>query len=215
MLKMEQTKVGNLISKLRKKYNLTQTELGEKIGVSPKTISKWECGKGMPDIIFLKKISEIFNITTDELLDGELIQKENNPKNLKKVIIPIIIITILIIITNLIIVKSKNKQQKPPEEDKNCTIIRTYYIDNIGKSNNDNYLYITIHEFQVEGTYTIKLPKLISKHLEVGNNYEFTFKTNEKYLNKKTDILFQNAEVTNLEYTEKLGNEIVSKYECN
>ena len=58
---MEQNKVGKLIQKMRQEQKLTQQELGDKLGVSPKTISKWETGGGLPDIGFLKRISEIFN----------------------------------------------------------------------------------------------------------------------------------------------------------
>ena len=51
---MDQIKIGKFISELRKRKNMTQQQLGEKIGVSPKTISKWETGKGMPDLSSLK-----------------------------------------------------------------------------------------------------------------------------------------------------------------
>jgi len=210
---LEQEKVGRLISKLRKESNLTQTELGEKIGVSPKTISKWECGNGLPDITFLKKISDIFGITIEELLDGTTKEKTIPNKNYQKTII--IIIIIIIIITTIITIIITNKKQTSQKENNNCIVIRTYYIDNIGKSNDENYLYITIHEYQVEGTYTLKLPKLISKDLKVGNSYEFTFKTSKNYLKTTTDNLFNNSTVINLEYTEKEGNERISKYECH
>ena len=60
---MEQNKIGKLIQNLRREKKLTQQELADKLGVSPKTISKWETGNGLPDISLLKKVSEIFNIT--------------------------------------------------------------------------------------------------------------------------------------------------------
>ena len=210
---MESIKVGKLIQKLRKEQKLTQQELGDKLGVSPKTISKWETGGGLPDISFLKRLSEIFNITIEELLEGSLIQKEKtNIKNNKKIIF---IISILIITILSIIILITNNQNKIAEDTNNCTVIRTYYIDNIGKSNDDNYLYITVHEYQIEGTYTIKLPKLVSGNLEVGNSYEFTFKTSKNYLITTTDRLFENSEIINLNYTDKIGNEHTSTYYCN
>lgn len=214
---MDQEKIGNLISKLRKELGLTQSALGEKLGVSSKTISKWECGKGLPDITFLKEISKILGITIEELLEGNLETKETLPENKKiskKKLIPIIALTLIIVIITSS-VSIKNNQQPPSKIKENCIVIRTYYIDNIGKSNDENYLYITVHEYQVEGTFTLKLPKLISKDLEVGNSYEFTFKTNQKYIKATTDILFNNSNVINLQYTDKVGNERVSKYECN
>ncbi len=82
---MESIKVGKLIQKLRKEQKQTQQELGDKLGVSPKTISKWETGGGLPDISFLKRLSEIFNITIEELLEGALNKKENiGVKRIKK-----------------------------------------------------------------------------------------------------------------------------------
>lgn len=210
---MESIKVGKLIQKLRKEQKQTQQELGDKLGVSPKTISKWETGGGLPDISFLKRLSEIFNITIEELLEGALNKKENiGVKKNKKIIFIIPIMFIIIVsITTLI----TNNQNKKIEYKNNCTVIRTYYIDNIGKSNDENYLYITIHEYQVEGTYTLKLPKLVSGNLEVGNSYEFTFKTSESYLVTTTDRLFENSEIINLNYTNKVGNEQTSIYYCN
>ena len=210
---MDSRKVGKLISTLRKEKNLTQQELANTLGVSSKTISKWETGNGLPDISFLKKVSEIFGITIEELLEGTLNNKKNKNKINKKNLLFIIIslITIILILTILIIYNHNNKE----EDTNNCTVIRTYYIDNIGKSNDENYLYITVHEYQVEGTYTLKLPKLISGNLEVGNSYEFTFKTNKGYLMTTTDNLFNNSEVINLEYSDKVGNEQTNKYYCN
>jgi len=209
---MEINKVGKLIQTLRKQKKLTQQDLADKLGVSPKTISKWETGGGLPDISFLKRISEIFNITIEELLDGTLNNKENiNIKKKNKIIFIIPIIIIIMLLVTILIINNKNNKV---EEINTCTVIRTYYIDNIGKSNDDNYLYITVHEYQVEGTYTLKLPKLISGNLEVGNNYEFTFKTSKKYLVTTTDKLFENSEVINLKYTDKIGNEQTSTYYC-
>lgn len=80
----------------RKKSNLTQEELAEKLFVSRTAISKWESGRGMPSISSLKAISEVFNISIDELLSSEEIievaEKENkeNMKSFKNIIFGII-----------------------------------------------------------------------------------------------------------------------------
>lgn len=63
--------VGNRIAECRKKLNITQTELAEKLLVSSKTISKWEKGHGLPNIEILPEIAEIFGITIDYLLLGK------------------------------------------------------------------------------------------------------------------------------------------------
>lgn len=215
---MDQKKIGNLISILRKQKGLTQQELGNLLGVSSKTISKWECGNGLPDITLLKEISGSLEITIEELLDGKLKVKESAiPKESRKsinknmIILLSTLITLLILITIIFIIKNTKEEI----DENNCTVIRTYYIDNVGKSNDENYLYITIHEFQVEGTYTLKLPMTISKNLEVGASYEFTFKTTDEYIKATTDKLFSNSEVINLKYSDKVGLDRTSKYYCN
>ena len=69
--------MGQFMQEMRKKNGMTQKELAELIGVSDKTISKWETGKGTPDTSMQVPISEAFNITVNELLSGELIPPEN------------------------------------------------------------------------------------------------------------------------------------------
>ena len=73
---MDQVKIGKFIAKLRKDKNMTQEQLGEKLGVSFKTISKWETGRGLPELATLKPLSDILGITINELLSGEKIEKE-------------------------------------------------------------------------------------------------------------------------------------------
>lgn len=68
---MEQEKVGKFIQNLRKEYNLTQQELADKLEITDKAISKWENGRCLPDVYFLKLLSEIFHVTVKELLNGE------------------------------------------------------------------------------------------------------------------------------------------------
>ena len=60
---MDQVKIGKFIAKLRKDKNMTQEQLGEKLGVSFKTISKWETGRGLPELATLKPLSDILGIT--------------------------------------------------------------------------------------------------------------------------------------------------------
>ena len=73
---MDQVKIGKFIAELRKEKNMTQQQLGDKIGVSFKTISKWENGRGMPELSLLKPLSEELGVTINEILSGERIQSE-------------------------------------------------------------------------------------------------------------------------------------------
>lgn len=84
---MDQVKIGKFIAELRKGKNMTQQQLGDKIGVSFKTISKWETGNGMPELSLLKPLSEELGITLNELLSGERIEKEYYQENMEENII--------------------------------------------------------------------------------------------------------------------------------
>lgn len=74
---MNQEKIGKFISKLRKKKNMTQEQLAEKLGVSNKSISRWENGKTMPDYSLLKDICIELDTNINELMSGEKIDNEN------------------------------------------------------------------------------------------------------------------------------------------
>ncbi len=73
---MNQEKIGKFISSCRKKQNLTQEQLAEKLGITYKAVSKWETGKGLPDPSIMIGLCNILKITVNELLSGEKIEKE-------------------------------------------------------------------------------------------------------------------------------------------
>ena len=66
---MDQVKIGKFIAQMRKEQNLTQRGLADKLSISDKTVSKWERGEAIPDAAVLKRMSEIFGVTVDYLLD--------------------------------------------------------------------------------------------------------------------------------------------------
>lgn len=68
---MNQLYIGSFITKKRKEKNMTQAALAEQLGVSNKTISKWETGKCMPDYSVIEPLCKELDITVAELLDGE------------------------------------------------------------------------------------------------------------------------------------------------
>ena len=70
---MDQIKVGNFIATMRREQGLTQEQLGEKLGVTNKTVSRWETGKYMPDIDKLQELSICLGVSVNELLSGEKI----------------------------------------------------------------------------------------------------------------------------------------------
>lgn len=73
---------GATIKELRESQKLTQAELGEKIGVSSKTISKWETAKGLPDISLLQPLAQALGISIIELMNGEQITNKNISANM-------------------------------------------------------------------------------------------------------------------------------------
>ncbi len=76
---MDQIKIGIFIAKVRKEQNLTQEELAEKLGITAKAISKWENGRGLPDVSIMKELCDILNISLNELFAGERL-KDNQIK---------------------------------------------------------------------------------------------------------------------------------------
>ncbi|WP_018921740.1 helix-turn-helix transcriptional regulator [Salsuginibacillus kocurii] len=71
--------LGSQLKRLREEYNMSQEELSKKLGVSRQAVYKWESNKGYPDIENLIELSEIFNVTIDEIIkkDDKLIKKIN------------------------------------------------------------------------------------------------------------------------------------------
>jgi len=81
---MDCEKVGKLIKKYRLKKGLTQKILAEKLYVSTQAISKWERGKGLPDIGFLTKLSEVLGVNIDVILAGEVARNKQTNGSLRK-----------------------------------------------------------------------------------------------------------------------------------
>lgn len=77
---MDQEKIGKFIFELRKEKKMTQQELADKIGVTDRAISKWENGRGMPDLSLMKPLCDVLGITLNELISGERIEKKELQK---------------------------------------------------------------------------------------------------------------------------------------
>ena len=83
---MNQQKIGELIYDLRKEKNMTQKQVADLMNISDKTISKWERGLGYPDVSLLPKLANVFGVSVDNLLSGEIKinqQLGGNMRNLK------------------------------------------------------------------------------------------------------------------------------------
>ncbi len=84
---MNQEKIGKFIAKCRKEKKMTQSDLAEKMGVTDKSIGNWENGRNMPDLSLFKPLCDELDITINELLSGEKLEKEEYQEKLEENII--------------------------------------------------------------------------------------------------------------------------------
>lgn len=70
---MDQTKIGRFLAERRKERGFLQKDIAAKLGISEKTVSKWECGNGLPEVVYMEPLCQILGITVNELLAGEKI----------------------------------------------------------------------------------------------------------------------------------------------
>lgn len=77
---MEQIKIGKFIAEERKAKGLTQRQLADTLSISDKTVSKWECGKGLPEVSLMLPLCETLNITVNDLLSGERVSEVDYQK---------------------------------------------------------------------------------------------------------------------------------------
>ncbi len=76
---------GNTIKELRERKQLTQKQLADILGVSDKTISKWETGRGLPDVGIITELASVLGVSLAELLNGEYIDNSNRSANMMKI----------------------------------------------------------------------------------------------------------------------------------
>ena len=81
---MDLSKTGNLLLKLRQEKGMTQQMVAEKLGISPKTVSKWETGRGFPDVSLISALSEMFMVDISKLLEGEIPKIRQDGGNVKR-----------------------------------------------------------------------------------------------------------------------------------
>ena len=87
---MDQIKIGKFIAECRKKNNLTQMQLAEKLNITDRAISKWENGKGMPDSSIMLDLCNELKISVNELLSGEVLEMNNYNEKLEKNLIDMV-----------------------------------------------------------------------------------------------------------------------------
>ena len=81
---MDQIKIGKFIAKTRKAQNMTQKKLADALLISDKTISKWECGKGFPNVSLMLPLCNMLHITVNDLLSGAKVSQIDYQKKAEK-----------------------------------------------------------------------------------------------------------------------------------
>ena len=84
---MDQVKIGKFIAECRKKVNLTQAQLAEKLNITDRAISKWETGKSLPDSSIMLLLCDILKITVNDLLSGEVVSMEHYNREMENKLI--------------------------------------------------------------------------------------------------------------------------------
>ena len=87
---MDQIKIGRFIAECRKSKKLTQMQLAEMLNITDRAISKWECGKAMPDSSIMLELCGILDITVNDLLSGEVVTVENYSKEMENKLIEMV-----------------------------------------------------------------------------------------------------------------------------
>ena len=178
--------IGNKIMELRKKNNLSQEELAEKVGVARQTISKWELGETAPDLKQAKKISKIFNISLDELVDNDikniLIEKTSNTEKLAGIIIGILkamgVLFVIFLVINIIAFILFTFVRKEPETS---LVKETTLSCSIG---DNNYLITIGSDAYFNCSNCDKKMQVYLRDITDWANLEHSIKNIEKYFNE-------------------------------
>jgi len=87
---MDQVKIGRFIAQCRKRQNLTQLQLAEKMGITDRAVSKWETGRALPDSAIMLDLCAILGITVNDLLSGEVVTMENYNKEMENILLEMV-----------------------------------------------------------------------------------------------------------------------------
>lgn len=166
---MEQEKFGKFIKDIRKKHNLTQKQFAEKYNITYQAVSKWENGLNMPDTSLIKQISKDFNISIEELLDGEY---KETKKRKKYLIISIAIIVLFALCLVAIIIFKPFQNDNDFEFKTLSTECENFNISgNIAYNENKSAIYITNIKY-CGGDDTEEYKQIECTLYETNNNIE-------------------------------------------
>jgi len=168
---MDQEKIGNFIKEIRTKNNLTQKQFADKYNVTYQAVSKWENGKNMPDVALIKQISKDFNISLEEIYNGELNINKKKNNFIVYIILSVVFLLIIICIISCLL---KNKDFKFKTISTTCNDFNI--SGNIAYNNNKSAIYISNIEY-CGGDNNIEYKKIECTLYETSGNIERKIKT--------------------------------------
>ena len=210
------------LKELRRKNNMTQKELAEKIYVSRSAVAKWENGLGIPSEASIDELTKLFNISSNELLGNDIKEKVDKNKtihiqrNLLLTLGAVLLTSIIIFVISFAIIKNKN--------DNKLKYIK-FQSPEIALSNNNDYLtkdvylyYLKDHTFQTTVNYTQK-DQLNNIALEISNEVLYSgciedIKVHDKESEYELSYFFDNNIIDNIyvEYALLLKDEQYNYY---
>lgn len=153
---MDQEKIGRFIYELRTKNKMTQKSLADRLFVTSQAISKWENGRGIPDIEQIKRISDIFGVSMKEIIEGEIAKPNINTRNNKKKIIILLAILVVFVLSLVLLFykREDNFTFRKINADNSCFLVKgivafnknkkSIYISNIECNRENDYDYLDI-----------------------------------------------------------------------
>ncbi len=179
---MDPIKIGKFISSKRKENNMSQSDLASILNVTNQAVSKWENGRGIPDIEMLKKLSEVFNINIEEILSGE----ENRRDNRKKFFYFGIFFLVIVLLVGLVLFLNNEHEDfyfSSLATDNDSFSIKgvmayskdkkSIYISEVNYDGKDEEKYISMECILYESNDSLE--KIISKYGDINDKKTNTF----------------------------------------
>ena len=111
--------------------------------------------------------------------------------------------------------KNRQKYYQNKTNYSSCEFIRTYKILNSVLSSDSDYIYLTLQSFLSDDVQTVKVKKALLNEVSIGDNYEFTFKTYQSYIDTSIENLFTENEVVKIVKTDKEGMNQIEEDSCS
>lgn len=195
---MDKYKFGDFIYHKRKEKGLTQEELGRKLGVTNKAVSKWEVGETMPDITMLEPLANALGVTIDELLTQKEVkvqEKKNKKINIIFIILLIVLFCAEILTLSMLLINKNNSTRKTETKIELTTNnIKDYlYINPVNNIISDEEKIIIYSNFDLNNNYYLK--EDISFDIIYSVDYYFYYQDNTigviTYFDRASNITFK------------------------